>query len=308
MEIDDDERRRPRASTPSATRSSRATRPLHEDLSMLIGWGFLPPARGSYGSPGPPARSGSKALRRTRSMRSRTPEQARERRRLPIGADGLVRAWRRAAGAFVVEVDAVTLHDQLHLDGRGGRVRPAPRGRHAAGDPAKRRARVAPVGAAADARTCSAGAPHDHVANSERARLRTDRELDKALDVAGIGRFRVNVAFERGALYFSFRRVNSERIASIEELGLPRGVRPADAAPARPRARHGPDRQRQVDDARRDDRPHQRARRAAHRDDRRPDRVRAPPTSGASSTSARSAPTRARSPRRCATCCARTPT
>ena len=55
----------------------------------------------------------------------------------------------------------------------------------------------------------------------ERRRLEAERELDKGLDVDGVGRFRVNVAFERGAMYFSFRRVNS-RIASIEELALPR--------------------------------------------------------------------------------------
>jgi twitching motility protein PilT len=62
----------------------------------------------------------------------------------------------------------------------------------------------------------------DVVANeAERARLEADRELDKGLDVEGIGRFRVNVAYERGSLYFSFRRVNA-RIASIEELSLPR--------------------------------------------------------------------------------------
>ncbi|MEX2226444.1 MAG: type IV pilus twitching motility protein PilT [Dehalococcoidia bacterium] len=56
---------------------------------------------------------------------------------------------------------------------------------------------------------------------SERVRLDAQRELDKGLDVDGIGRFRVNVAYERGSLYFSFRLVNS-RIASIEELSLPR--------------------------------------------------------------------------------------
>jgi len=55
----------------------------------------------------------------------------------------------------------------------------------------------------------------------ERARLEAERELDKGLEIDGIGRFRMNVAYERGALYFSLRRVNS-RIASIEELSLPR--------------------------------------------------------------------------------------
>ncbi len=54
----------------------------------------------------------------------------------------------------------------------------------------------------------------------ERARLEHERELDKALDVDGAGRFRVNIAFERGAPYMTFRRVN-ESVATIEELGLP---------------------------------------------------------------------------------------
>jgi twitching motility protein PilT len=54
----------------------------------------------------------------------------------------------------------------------------------------------------------------------ERERFDANRELDKALEIHGVGRFRVNVAFERGHLYFSFRRVN-ETVLSMEELGLP---------------------------------------------------------------------------------------
>ena len=54
----------------------------------------------------------------------------------------------------------------------------------------------------------------------ERARFEEERELDCALDVAGVGRFRVNVAFERGHPYFSFRLVN-DSVLSIEELKLP---------------------------------------------------------------------------------------
>ncbi|MHB8376652.1 MAG: type IV pilus twitching motility protein PilT [Dehalococcoidia bacterium] len=54
----------------------------------------------------------------------------------------------------------------------------------------------------------------------ERTALARTRELDKALDLPGAGRFRVNAAFERGTLYFSFRRVN-DGVLAIEELGLP---------------------------------------------------------------------------------------
>ncbi len=55
---------------------------------------------------------------------------------------------------------------------------------------------------------------------ADRARLDETRELDKALSVDGVGRFRVNVAHERGNLYFAFRRVN-DSVLSIENLGLP---------------------------------------------------------------------------------------
>jgi twitching motility protein PilT len=54
----------------------------------------------------------------------------------------------------------------------------------------------------------------------ERAGFEQERELDKALELPGTGRFRVNVAFERGHLYFSFRLVN-DAVLSIEDLGLP---------------------------------------------------------------------------------------
>ena len=59
------------------------------------------------------------------------------------------------------------------------------------------------------------------VANEvDRERFEEERELDKALDLRGVGRFRVNVGFERGHIYFSFRLVN-DTVLSIEDLGLP---------------------------------------------------------------------------------------
>jgi twitching motility protein PilT len=54
----------------------------------------------------------------------------------------------------------------------------------------------------------------------DRERFEDERELDKALDLPGVGRFRVNVGFARGHLYFSFRLVN-DSVLSIEDLGLP---------------------------------------------------------------------------------------
>jgi twitching motility protein PilT len=54
----------------------------------------------------------------------------------------------------------------------------------------------------------------------ERTRFEEQRELDNALNLDGIGRFRVNAAFERGHPYFSFRLVN-DTVLSLEDLNLP---------------------------------------------------------------------------------------
>jgi twitching motility protein PilT len=50
--------------------------------------------------------------------------------------------------------------------------------------------------------------------------LAAERELDKAVDIDGVGRFRLNVAFAQGDLSFAFRRVNTS-VPSIQDLGLP---------------------------------------------------------------------------------------
>ena len=55
---------------------------------------------------------------------------------------------------------------------------------------------------------------------AERERFVNERELDNAFELTGIGRFRVNAAFERGYPYFSFRLVN-DAVMSIEDRGLP---------------------------------------------------------------------------------------
>jgi twitching motility protein PilT len=59
--------------------------------------------------------------------------------------------------------------------------------------------------------------------DADRSRFSEERELDLAVEIPGIGRFRVNAAYERGAPYLSFRRIN-ETAASIEDLGLPQAV------------------------------------------------------------------------------------
>jgi len=50
------------------------------------------------------------------------------------------------------------------------------------------------------------------------------RELDFAYSVSGVGRFRVNVFYQRGSVGMTLRRVSTERIG-IEALGLPPVVR-----------------------------------------------------------------------------------
>jgi len=69
---------------------------------------------------------------------------------------------------------------------------------------------------AADLREALAVVAGEH----ERERFESERELDNALSLPGVGRFRVNAAFERGQPYFSFRLVN-DSVLSIEDLGLP---------------------------------------------------------------------------------------
>ena len=81
-------------------------------------------------------------------------------------------------------------------------------------------------------------------------------------------------------------------IQSLESLGPAAGARGVHPQAARLRPRHRSDRLRQVDHARVDDRRDQRRARGAHPHDRGPDRVPAPAQASASSTSARSAPTR----------------
>ena len=92
---------------------------------------------------------------------------------------------------------------------------------------------------------------------AEREMLAARRELDKALFLDGAGRFRVNVGYERGRPYFSFRRIN-DGVLSIEDLGLPAVCNRLTQLPRGLVLVTGADRQRQVHDARGDDRPHQR--------------------------------------------------
>ena len=92
---------------------------------------------------------------------------------------------------------------------------------------------------------------------------------------AGVGRFRINLHRERGRAAATVRALPDA--AAAPRVARPAaGRRGADAPAARPRPRRRPDRLRQDHDARRARRGDQPPRRAAHRHDRGPDRVRAP--------------------------------
>ena len=120
----------------------------------------------------------------------------------------------------------------------------------------------------------------------------------------GLARFRANVFVDRkgpGAVF----RVIPAKILTAEQLG-PLAAHPA-ALPAEQgaRARHRPDRLRQVDDAVRDDRLHQPHARGSHHHDRGSDRVRAPEPEVPDQPARGRARTPTRSRTRCAPRCAR---
>ena len=128
--------------------------------------------------------------------------------------------------------------------------------------------------------------------NDQRKRFENEQQLDFAYSIPGVARFRVNCYFQRGSVSAAFRHIPQE-IKTLEELELPADARTSfTPQAARLRAGHRADRLGQDDDPRGDDRPDQPRARGAHPHDRGPDRVHAPPPEAASSTSARSAPTR----------------
>lgn len=61
---------------------------------------------------------------------------------------------------------------------------------------------------------------YDILPNEQRQRLENDWELDSAYSLTRTARFRVNVYLQRGSLGAAFRAI-SEKIPSVEELGLP---------------------------------------------------------------------------------------
>ena len=140
-----------------------------------------------------------------------------------------------------------------------------------------------------------------------RERFEATKELDASHMIHGVGRFRVNVFQQRGSVGAVLRAIPHE----IPGLRLARAARRRRvlrrAAPwARPR--HRPDRLRQVDEPRFARQHHQPHQAVAHHDGRGPDRVPAHAPAGDREPARGRARTPSRSPRRCATCCARTRT
>ena len=136
-------------------------------------------------------------------------------------------------------------------------------------------------------------------AASSRSASWTRRSMCRASDASAS-----TSAFERGHLYFSFRLVN-ETVLSIEDLGLPSVCDRLTQLPRGLVIVTGPTGSgKSTTLASMIDRINERdARHIVTVED--PDRVHPPQQDAASSSSARSASIRARSPTRCATCCGR---
>ncbi len=107
--------------------------------------------------------------------------------------------------------------------------------------------------------------------------LRLYRETliaDASYRIAGVGRFRINLHRERGRAAAAIRALPT-RVPALQELHLPADSGKPGALAARAGAHWRTGGSRKIDDAFGADPRNQRARGAAHRDDRGPDRVRA---------------------------------
>ncbi len=109
----------------------------------------------------------------------------------------------------------------------------------------------------------------------QKQKFKDNFEIDIAYSVPGLGRFRCNVFQQRGTVGLVLR-VIPVKIMTVRELGLPVVLEQISQRAARADPVHRHHRLGQVDDARRDDRLHQRPALRAHHHDRGPDRVPAP--------------------------------
>ena len=142
---------------------------------------------------------------------------------------------------------------------------------------------------------------------NQRNRFEENHELDFSFGIRGLSRFRGNLFVQRGAVGAAFRAV-PYAARSLHELGLPPVVAELTSLPRGLVLVTGPTGSgKSTTLAAMIDQDQPRAPRT-HRHARGSDRVRPRKPSSASSTNARSSPTRTASPRRCATSCARIPT
>ena len=143
--------------------------------------------------------------------------------------------------------------------------------------------------------------------DNQKHRLEENLELDFSFGIKGLARFRANVFHQRGAIAAAFRQIPYE-IRGFRELGLPAIIEKICEKPRGLVLVTGPDRLRQVDDARRDARQGQPRARTSTSSPSRTRSSTCTATRSASSTSASCTPTPTASPTRCARPCARTPT
>ena len=159
------------------------------------------------------------------------------------------------------------------LPHRARRLRPSPQGPVAARRPRRRRDAPGRRPRAADARGHRARGPTEMLGEPDKLQeFREDGEVDFAYSIPGLARFRCNAFRQRGSVSLVIRAIPVS-IKTIDELSLPAGHPRAGRGGARDRAAHRHHRLGQVDDAGRDDRPHQLDPPAPHRDRRGPARV-----------------------------------
>ena len=96
----------------------------------------------------------------------------------------------------------------------------------------------------------------------KKRRFLSNKDLDFAYEVEGVARFRCNYLRQHHGIGAVFRIIPT-KIKSLEEISVPLVLKKLCDLKRGPRPRHGSDRLGQVDDARRDDRLHQRQLRAS---------------------------------------------
>ena len=117
------------------------------------------------------------------------------------------------------------------------------------------------------------------LSNKFRERFEEEQELDTSHVVPEVGRFRMNVFFQRDSVGTVLRFIPFD-ILSLEKLGIPRSVGQFADLPARPCTGDRPHWIGQIDDARGAHRRHQPDQAVAHHVGRGPDRVPPPPQDG----------------------------